>query len=46
MNVDERFPINPVKAELTFESKASALAAIKKYNTALVDGLYLIYMQY
>ncbi|CAG8467717.1 4455_t:CDS:10 [Acaulospora colombiana] len=31
----------PAKAELTFESKASALAAINKYNTALVDGRVL-----
>ncbi|CAJ0842965.1 12732_t:CDS:2, partial [Entrophospora sp. SA101] len=41
MNVDERFPANPVKAELTFESKVSVLDAIKKYNTALVDGYVL-----
>ncbi|CAG8502457.1 452_t:CDS:2 [Ambispora gerdemannii] len=34
-------PRLPVNAELTFESKASALAAIKKYNTALVDGRVL-----
>ncbi|CAJ0757172.1 12739_t:CDS:2, partial [Entrophospora sp. SA101] len=41
IKVDERFPANPVKAELTFESKVSALDAIKKYNTALVDGYVL-----
>lgn len=29
----------PPNAELTFESKASALSAINKYNTALVDGI-------
>ncbi|KAG9304750.1 hypothetical protein G9A89_003924 [Geosiphon pyriformis] len=31
----------PISAELTYESKASAHAAIKKYNTALVDGRVL-----
>ncbi|CAG8565824.1 10690_t:CDS:2 [Ambispora leptoticha] len=34
-------PRSPVNAELTYESKVSALAAIKKYNTALVDGRVL-----
>ncbi|RHZ85512.1 hypothetical protein Glove_65g17 [Diversispora epigaea] len=32
---------SPPSAELTFESKASALSAINKYNTALVDGRVL-----
>ncbi|CAG8625971.1 24425_t:CDS:2 [Cetraspora pellucida] len=41
MKEERHFRGAPVTAELTFESKASALAAINKYNTALVDGRVL-----
>ncbi|CAG8579905.1 9441_t:CDS:2 [Racocetra fulgida] len=43
VNMKEERPFRgaPVTAELTFESKASALSAINKYNTALVDGRVL-----
>ncbi|CAI2161937.1 11590_t:CDS:2 [Funneliformis geosporum] len=36
---DDKVTRGAVSAELTFASKASALAAINKYNTALVDVL-------
>jgi hypothetical protein len=38
---NERNPLSPVSADITFESKASALAAINKYNAALADGRVL-----
>jgi len=41
MKEERHFRGAPVTVELTFESKASALAAINKYNTAIVDGRVL-----
>jgi len=38
---DDKVTRGAVSAELSFASKASALAAINKYNTALVDGRVL-----
>lgn len=38
---DDKVTRGAVSAELTFASKVSALAAINKYNTALVDGRVL-----
>ncbi|RIA97799.1 hypothetical protein C1645_229235 [Glomus cerebriforme] len=38
---DDKITRGAVSAELTFASKPSAIAAINKYNTALVDGRVL-----
>ncbi|CAG8496417.1 58_t:CDS:2 [Rhizophagus irregularis] len=38
---DDKITRGAISAELTFSSKPSAIAAINKYNTALVDGRVL-----
>jgi hypothetical protein len=45
---DDKVTRGAISAELTFANKPSAIAAINKYNTALVDGImpfiYHIYL--
>jgi hypothetical protein len=41
---DDKVTRGAISAELTFASKASAIAAINKYNTALVDGIMPFYI--